>query len=312
MKVYDCCMYFNELDLLKYRISHCYKFVDKFIIIDAYETHRGQSKESLDLNLIEPKFKDKIIYDCINFPLELNINEQMKNTDITNIAWKRERYQRDQIMKYLKDIENNDLCIISDLDEICNYSVLFKYLKKYNLFDKLAHHINPTFVYNIHFLQSDYWHACSFSAPMRCIRNKSLTDIRFSNKKKYINGVLQYWANFSMKKPSFMYTYNNMFCFNHFNRFCNPKDLFLKENAIVEGGDNHIISIKIIRENTTRILQGKWGNLIEVDYVFPEYIYSCIHKIHTMKKEELDKLWNTVKDLTDDEFIKWYNDTFSS
>ena len=100
LKVFDCFTYFNEIDLLKYRIAHCYDYVDYFIIIEADKTHTGMDKHTkLDLNLIDSKFHDKIIYEYINFPYELE-------GKCLTTAWKREHYQREQIKPHLKKLAN--------------------------------------------------------------------------------------------------------------------------------------------------------------------------------------------------------------
>ena len=121
-----------------------------FIIIQANRTHRDTANvKKLDINIIDKKYHDKIIFEYINFPSYLNVIKNITNDDKNKISWKREYYQRDYI-KYIlnKMADDNDLCIISDLDEICNYRVFLNYLNKFNLFDSLCHHINITFIYN--------------------------------------------------------------------------------------------------------------------------------------------------------------------
>ena len=298
MKIFDCCIYFQEIDLLQYRLDHCNEFVHKFVIIDAYQTHRGQEKTPLDLNSIDSKYRDKIIYECIHFPEELTIRDEMISSEITALAWKRDYYQRDYILnKLVENAEDDDLCIISDVDEICNYSVLLHFLNEYNLFDKLSHHVNPTFIFNIHCLLKTYWHAASFSAPLKLLRNKSLNSVRFTGN-KIINGALTNWSSFPDTSP-ILYTHNNITCFHHFNRFYGPNELFKKENASAEGGNDRNMTVAKYREYAKRIFLTQWANLIEVEYSFPEKLHMYLHKIHTMKKDQMLELWNNVKDLPD-------------
>ena len=298
-------MYFNELDLLKYRIAHCYDHVDKFVIIDSKETHRGVKRKPLDYSKIDSKYKNKIIYDCITFPQNLTITKDMDDKKREQIAWEREYYQRDQISKHIKGLKDDDLCIVSDLDEICDYSILLKYLTEKNLFHKLVHHINPTFVFNIHFLQIDYWHACSFSSPVKLLRDKSLSHIRFKELRR-IDGVpIDYKKtvmpdNFDITKS----------CFKHFNRFLNPLDLFKKQNAMVEGGDDHALNVSKYKKFTKFILLREHGNLKYVEYTFPKVLYDTLHRIHTMTEKEFETMWASIKDLSDDSFMIWYKNFF--
>jgi FkbM family methyltransferase len=109
MRILDCFIYFNEVELLELRINLLQDYVDKFIIVDANRTHKGEHKEFscknklIELNLLSDKIQ--II------ELDLPSYEEEPN------AWVRERMQRDVISNY---IEDNDVCIISDCDEIIN------------------------------------------------------------------------------------------------------------------------------------------------------------------------------------------------
>ena len=42
--VYDCFLFFNELELLEVRLNEMASFVDKFVIVEASETFRGAPK----------------------------------------------------------------------------------------------------------------------------------------------------------------------------------------------------------------------------------------------------------------------------
>lgn len=44
MKIYDCFMFFNELDLLEIRLNIFKDKVDKFVIVEQNTTHQGQKK----------------------------------------------------------------------------------------------------------------------------------------------------------------------------------------------------------------------------------------------------------------------------
>ena len=64
MRVYDCFIYFNELNLLKIRLWLLRDIADKFVIVECTKDHHGNDKKSmLDLNdEFLRVYKDKIIH----------------------------------------------------------------------------------------------------------------------------------------------------------------------------------------------------------------------------------------------------------
>ena len=124
MKIVDCFMYYDEDMILDIRLNILDKFVSNFVICEANFNHNGTKREfKFDINKF-PKFKEKIIY----IPLEeqpLNIkkinssdNLLVKNSKILNNALFRENHQRNFLQNKIKDFHDDDLIIISDLDEI--------------------------------------------------------------------------------------------------------------------------------------------------------------------------------------------------
>ena len=119
MKIIDCFIFYNELDLLTYRLNLLNNIVDYFIIVESTHTFVGKEK-SLFFNenkhLFE-KFTNKIIHIIVDdFPHKYpNVN--ISNNDV----WNNEIFQRNAISRGINSIENlteSDLIIISDLDEI--------------------------------------------------------------------------------------------------------------------------------------------------------------------------------------------------
>lgn len=112
--IVDCFTFFNELELLEYRLSVVP--ADKFILVEATKTHSGKHKELFyEKNKTRyQKWADKIIHVIVDdFP---------ESED----AWVPERFQRDAIQRGLKQLtlSDTDTLIISDLDEIPNPDVL--------------------------------------------------------------------------------------------------------------------------------------------------------------------------------------------
>ena len=126
MNIYDCFMYFDEDLLLYLRLHTLDKFVKKFVITEATYTHNGSKKElKFDLNRFK-KFKDKIIYLVVdNQPkniLNLIEGESKDNRGEKLIlnGMARDYFQRENLSRGLSKVSDEDLIIISDLDEIPN------------------------------------------------------------------------------------------------------------------------------------------------------------------------------------------------
>ena len=46
MKIYDCFIFYNELDMLSFRLEELNDSVDYFIIIEGHKTFVGKDKDS--------------------------------------------------------------------------------------------------------------------------------------------------------------------------------------------------------------------------------------------------------------------------
>ena len=117
--IYDCFTFFNELDLLELRLEMLDKYVDKFVISEATKTHSGQPKDLFYLRNRErfKKYESKIIYIMVDeFP-------QFEN------SFTYENFQRNVLIKGLKDCSEKDIILISDLDEIPNLDSMPSVLK---------------------------------------------------------------------------------------------------------------------------------------------------------------------------------------
>lgn len=107
-KIYDCFLFYNELELLEIRLNEMNDHVDKFVIVEACETFRGKPKPfyfAENKHLFE-KFADKIIH--------VQLKEPFKTDD----PWVRERHQRSQAVLGLEGGHPEDIVFISDVDEI--------------------------------------------------------------------------------------------------------------------------------------------------------------------------------------------------
>ena len=130
MKIFDCFMYFDEEIVLDVRLNTLNNLVDYFVIVESKYTHKGEER-NLKFNYERfKKFKDKIIYLIYDEqPTQIESikpedNEQEKSGKYILNAIHRENGQRNYIQKGLISAKNNDLILVSDVDEIPNLSAI--------------------------------------------------------------------------------------------------------------------------------------------------------------------------------------------
>jgi beta-1,4-mannosyl-glycoprotein beta-1,4-N-acetylglucosaminyltransferase len=129
-------MYYDEDLLLDIRLNSLEKFVKKFVITEATYAHNGENKKlNFDINKFK-RFKDKIIYIVVDKQpkniLELKKGDTKEKTGEKLIlnGMARDYFQRENLAKGLVDAKDEDLILISDLDEIPNLESLnFKNIK---------------------------------------------------------------------------------------------------------------------------------------------------------------------------------------
>ena len=126
MNIYDCFMYFDEDLLLDLRLNTLDKYVKKFVISEAAYTHNGTKKKlQFDINKFQ-KFKDKIIYIVVEKePSSILIpddkdNKVERGEKLILNGMARDYFQREKLSDGIKEANENDLIMISDLDEIPN------------------------------------------------------------------------------------------------------------------------------------------------------------------------------------------------
>ena len=201
MNIYDCFMYFDEDLLLDLRLNSLNKYVKKFVITEATFTHNGsQKKLNFDINKFR-KFKDKISYIIVdkqpNNILQLSDNDtkDKRGEKLILNGMARDYFQRENLIKGISEASNEDLILISDLDEIPNLNQLD--------FQKVRNNIvifeQKMFYYKLNLFYEDYiWQGSkavkykNFISPqwLRNIKGKKYPKWRldtFFSKKKYSN-----------------------------------------------------------------------------------------------------------------------------
>jgi beta-1,4-mannosyl-glycoprotein beta-1,4-N-acetylglucosaminyltransferase len=208
MKIFDCFLFFNELDLLELRLSILNEHVDYFVIVEAAQTFQGDDKDYIfEKNKIRySKYLHKIIhfkvekysFDFSNLPYVANpqnIDDQVLNQIYTFIDncphfdkkkefwWGNDFYQRECIWRALAKNQphKNDLILISDVDEIPDIKAINEIKNKINpniLFCLEQHE----FCYFLNYYHNSNWlGTCCFLYDK--FSNISLNAIRFAAKR---------------------------------------------------------------------------------------------------------------------------------
>ena len=233
MRIFDCFIYSDEEMLLDIRLNTLSKFVDKFVIVEASYKHNGDYKKK-NFNIEKfKKFQSKIDYIFIDKPPKgLNIisshdSENTKSLKNIRNSIILEHYQRNMIRDGLTSASEDDLVLISDVDEIPILDNLnFEKHKKDLIFFK-----QKMFYYKFNLLYENFdWigtKACRkkyFISPqwLRDTKNKKYPFWRldtFFNKNKYTNVSLINNGGW------------------HFTQIKSSEDIFLKLNTFAHHED---------------------------------------------------------------------------
>ena len=178
-KVYDCCIFFRELELLDIRFNELYDVVDRFVIVEGTKTHQGEAKPLyFDLNKERyQRFLHKITYivdDFSDLPISGN-----KNDD----TWARIRHQDESIMRGLTDLKSNDVVMISDVDEIPRASVV----KSYSPHQGLASLEMQFYYYFLNCRNTQVWRQAKIM-PFRVLKEMGVCNARYSKESSGLDG----------------------------------------------------------------------------------------------------------------------------
>ena len=205
MNIYDCFMYFDEDMLLDLRLNVLNHYVKKFVITEATYTHNGSKKKlNFDINNFK-KFKDKINYVVVDKhpPTIMNLKDsdtvEKRGEKLILNGMARDYYQRESLSEGLKETLDDDLILISDLDEIPNLNEV----DLRSIDNKLIFFKQKMFYYKLNLLYENFsWFgskACkkkSFISPqwLRNIKSKKYSKLRvdvwFSKKNIVIFSIL--------------------------------------------------------------------------------------------------------------------------
>lgn len=119
-RIFDCFIFFNELDILDIRLNTLDPLVDRFVLVESTRTFTGQPKPLIyEANKGRfSRFQDKIFHIIVD-----DMPEHAES------AYVREGLQRSAIGRGLTDAKPDDLVIVSDVDEIPKPELMKEALK---------------------------------------------------------------------------------------------------------------------------------------------------------------------------------------
>lgn len=118
MRIIDCFLFFNELDLLEIRLHELNDVVDQFVLVESSVTHASKPKPYYfeESKSKFEKFLHKIVHikvdDTPNLPPRAGRMGTFHNRH--DIEW----FQRDCVSRGLTNCSQDDVILLSDVDEI--------------------------------------------------------------------------------------------------------------------------------------------------------------------------------------------------
>ena len=264
MKIYDCIQFFNEEHIVELRINILNKFVDFFVITESTTDHQGNPKKlNFDLSKFK-KYENKIIYVIVD-----DTSEAIKKPHIGGESLV-EQHQRNSIMRGLKKCHDNDLIILSDVDEIPDLTKLNLFNKK----NKYAVFSQKMFNFKLNLLNETEknWHGSKICLKKNLKSPQWLRNLKF---KKY-----PFWR---FDKPKNLKIIENGGW--HFAFLQNPRNISKKIKSFSHGEFNtsDLTNEKEI-EKKIKLQKDIFGRRfnyrkVEIDHTFPKYIIENKEKL---------------------------------
>ncbi len=303
-KIIDCFLFYNELDMLEFRLTELNEHVDYFFILDSDFDFAGNKKDSIfELNKNRfDSWKEKIIrIDCPELTIELfnQINTE-KYTQYKNLST--DIINKDNIIFYMMiklierlpqlELDFEDIIMFSDIDEIPDFTTL-DLIDDYLLFNSIILR-QKRFFWTTKYIDKDLSFGTSCHQYTRIARNPLVLDHFYKVK--------------SNKKFS-----NNSFLDSgwHFSHFEDLGNLHKKLELINN------------REYSLKDLKLKMNNLIPVKYLDLQDEYSLMNyegnlpkNVHLLPEQPVRRNWKRdvlikTEDITNDgDFFQTINVSF--
>ena len=264
MAIYDCFQFFNEETILDLRLNILEDSVNFFVIVESTTDHQGNEKKlNFDINKFK-KFQKKIIYIVVDDTVETVKKPHLGQNSLV------EQHQRNSIMRGLKNCFDDDLVIISDVDEIPD-------LTKLNFLDKKKRYAvfsQKKFDYKLNLLNETEgeWHGSKICLKKNLKSPQWLRDLKF---KKYPFWRIDKTKNLQIIKNGGW----------HFSYLQNPESILKKITSFSHGEHNtpKFANQKNIEEKI-KMQKNIFGldfsyKKIDIDHTFPKYIIENKEKL---------------------------------
>lgn len=203
MKTIDTFIFFNELDLLEIRLNTLKDKVDKFILVESTVSFAGHKKplyyeENKDQFL---EYKDKIHHYIVDHTPDsfeqlqarfLTEKDKTKrdillsclttsNVPFGEVHWLREFYQKECMKLALieANCKDEDLCFVSDLDEIWNPEINY-HCDDFSIY-KCKQHVYSGY---LNLRSDEEWYG-TYYTKYKNLKNASLNHLDTSSKTQY-------------------------------------------------------------------------------------------------------------------------------
>ena len=259
MKIVDCFMYFDEDLVLDIRLNTLNNIVEKFVIAESTRDHAGRAKKlNFDIKKYR-NFENKIEYLIIdNMPI--NVKAKKNNWHENHL---RDQFQRNSLERGYKSFKDEDLIMISDIDEIPDP----KKIREFNIQNKYACFLQKNFQskLNLQNISDNYWPGTKICQKKYLRSPQWLRNIK--TKKR------PFWKFYKPKEPQLIYDGGW-----HFSFLKDPESI---KNKIIsyshqEFNKEEFTNTKNIKD---KISQGKDlfdrkidYKIVPIDESFPEYI----------------------------------------
>jgi len=262
MAIYDCFQFFNEDHILDLRLNILDKYVDFFVIVESTTDHQGKSKK-LNFNLDNyNKFKKKIIYIVVDDTHDVVKKNHLGGESLV------EQHQRNSIMRGLKKCHDDDLIILSDVDEIPDLTKLNKFNKK-----NFAVFSQKMFNYKLNLLNEseENWHGSRICLKKKLRNPQWLRNLKF---KKYPFWRIDKTRNIQIIEGGGW----------HFAYQSSPDEIAKKIKSFSHGEfntddfTNESIIAEKIKMKKDIFSRGFTYRKVEIDKSFPEYILKNLDK----------------------------------
>ena len=260
MRLIDCFMYFDEDLMLDLRLNILNKEVDKFVIVESRTDHSGNKKKlNFDIKNFK-KFNKKINYLVV---VTLPVKKKIFSASWRNKpSWLRENFQRNYLYEGFKNDNENDLVMISDIDEIPDPHKI----KNFNIKEKYACFVQKNFQQKLNLLNTSNpdWYGTKICVKKYLKSPQWLRDIKIKK---------NFWKIYKPNLPQLIFDGGW-----HFSFLKNAKKISkkIRSYAHQEYNKNIFYDIEMINEKIAqrKDVLGREFNYskIEIDNTFPDFI----------------------------------------